>query len=440
MRRLYRVLVVGFFFGLLCIGCMPSVKKELISYHPMQYLNRGMGETVLEKHQHVYDHCVCSCGAVEYLDEDDGTVIVSSMNAKSFPVVDGHITIPATITKNGMVYEVAGLGSSCLKDRTEIVSVSMPDTVRYLGPWCFDGCSNLQTVYLSNNIRVIDMAAFQLCTSLQEMVLPDSVEYISDFAYNHCSSAGNTSLYVPASLTRIGKSKQAPTHMFYDCGTDVFTEFIVEEGNPSYQSIDGILYSKDGTVLVSIPRGKTFQNETYVMPDTVEWLGELSFSRNQNIHTVVLSDSLVVDSGLTREQRAVFTNRGNDLSNACYGYSGVAAYVAKETNPRYSSVDGVLYTKDGTELVAVPMQYAGVLKIPEGVEYWQEDAVCTDVDYFDGIAMDKITEIQIPSTIEGISEDQIETINRLADRYGTKIVVSDGNPWFTVENGYLTYL
>ena len=225
--------------------------------------------------------------------------------------------------------------------------------------------------------------------------------------------------------------------MFYDCGTSTFTEFHVDENNPVYKDIDGVLYTKDGTVLVSIPRGKIFDDATYVMPDTVEWLGELSFSRNQNIRTVVLSDNLVVDGTQTTEQRSVFTNRGNDLPNACYGYSSVSAYEVKQTNSRYSSNEGVLYSKDGSVLIAIPLQYTGVLTVPEGTKVWAEEALCRDIDYFKDIAIDKITEIRIPSTLEEIPEKQLEAVNLLADTYGTKLTVSESNPWFTVSENHL---
>ena len=434
---LYRMTAIVLYFSLFCTACIADTKKTLRKSYGRIFITREE-KRQLEPHEHVYDHCLCVCGDVEYLDKDDKAVILSSSDAEQIPVSDsGHVNIPDTITRDGKEYEVAGLGTACFKDRQDVVSVTMPDTVRYLGWWCFDSCSRLQTVKLSNSIQVIGMAAFQLCSSLSEMELPDSVRIIENFAYNHCSGAQNSSLYLPASLIRMGTDRNAPTHMFYDCGTSIFTEFEVDENNPAYKDIDGVLYTKDGTVLVSIPRGKIFDDATYVMPDAVEWLGELSFSRNQNIRTVVLSDNLVVDAIQTTEQRSVFTNRGNDLSNACYGYSSVSVYEVKQTNPRYLSNEGVRYSKDGSVLIAIPLQYTGVLTVPEGVRVWAEEALCRDIDYFKDIAIDKITEIRIPSTLEEIPEEQVEAVNLLADMYGTKITVSESNPWFTVSEGHL---
>lgn len=394
---------------------------------------------VAGEHIHVYNRCLCSCGEVEFQDEDDRTVILTERDWPLFSVSGEQVTIPEQVEREGKTYTVVGLGPSLFREHTEVTSVICPDTLRYIGRWCFDGCTSLKTINLPDSVERIELAAFQLCTSLESITLPESLTYLGNFAYNHCTSAENTQIQIPASLVQIGDDPKAPAHTFYDCGKDgVFTRFVVADDNPAYRSIDGILYTKDGETLVSVPRGKTFQGQIYELPHTVRYLGELSFSRNRDANTLILSDNMIIDAYQTISQRAAFVNQGNDLSIACYGYSGISAYTAKETNPSYTTIDGLLYDKDVTRLIAIPMQYKGIIKIPEGVRCWCKDALLKDTDYFKDQALNQITEIQIPASLTMIEDGQIETINKLVDMYGTKITVAAENEKLqTDETGYL---
>ena len=399
----------------------------------------GIPSTWSADHVHHYDHCLCSCGKVEFQDEDDGTVILTDSDWAFFSISGGQVTIPKTVQRDGKSYTVAGLGPSLFRGHTEVTSVICPDTLRYIGKWCFDGCTSLKTINLPDSVERIELAAFQLCTSLASIDLPESLTYLGNFAYNHCTSAENTEIVIPASLIQIGDDPKAPAHTFYDCGKDeVFTRFVVADDNPAYRSIDGILYTKDGETLVSIPRGKTFLKQVYELPRTVRYLGELSFSRNTDAVTLILPDSLVIDAYQTAEQRAAFVNRGNDLSVACYGYSGISAYIAKETNPYYQTIDGLLYDKKLTRLIAIPMQYDGVINIPEGVQCWCKDALSVDVDYFKDQALNQITEIRIPASLTVIEDRQIEAVNKLVDIYETEVKVGSGNERLRIdESGHL---
>lgn len=126
---LYRMTVIVLFFSLVCTACVADTKKTLRKSYGRIFITCEEKQQ-LEHHEHVYDHCLCVCGDVEYVDEDDK---LSSSDAKQIPVSDsGYVRIPDTITRDGKEYEVVGLGTACFKDRQDVVSVTMPDTVRYL--------------------------------------------------------------------------------------------------------------------------------------------------------------------------------------------------------------------------------------------------------------------------------------------------------------------
>lgn len=394
---------------------------------------------------HIYDGIICrKCYSWISVNDNQNVILLNSYIAKENNIsLTGNVIIPEIVVHNGKKYKVGGIGynvfisSGLFKDNKDVISVTLPDSCKYIQPFAFDNCSNLRHIYLNNGLIYIGDAAFQLCSGLEEINIPDSVEFIGDFAFNHCVSLKNTSIKLPSALLSLGKHYHYPAHMFYDCGTDNFSSFVINH-NTKYTTNNGILYTGDMKTLVNIPNGVKFTNSVYNMPDSIINLGELSFSRNKNIDTVIISDNLIVDDSLTDEEKNTYLNYGNDLSRACYGYSSVSKYETKETNQKYTSVNGILYSKDMLQLVAIPNNYSGEIVVPEGVTTWNNQALWTDmIDYFSGISINKITKIVIPSSMISISENQIEGINKISELYGTIIEVSSENPNFTVENNKL---
>ena len=350
----------------------------------------------------------------------------------------GDVVIPSEITYKGESYEIIGIGYALCYGNKSITSVTLPDTIKYIGSHAFDYCENMVSCNLPDGLVSIGTAAFQCCFSLKHIDLPDSIKTIGNFAFNHCSGADNSSIRIPSSIELLGKYPEAPAHMFYDCGTDAFTEFEIGENKNGYLVQDGILYARNGKTLVSIPRGKTFENGIFEIPDMVENLGELSFSRNENIHTVVISDNMLITGEATEKEQISYNNTGNQLSTACYVYADVTKYQTKDSNKNYVSRDGVLYTKDLGTVVAIPNKYDGILDIPESTTAWQKEALWTDVDDFKDLAFNRISEVHIPASMESINEGQVTAVNKIADYYGTRIYVADGNRNYEVDgSGHL---
>lgn len=404
-----------------CLICHEIINKEVISA------------------SHNYNGIFCvDCKKVENINEENRTIMFTrTIAAENNIDLTGDVVIPEKVIVNGIEYTVSGIYDYMFSGSKTLTSITLPNTIRYIGVLAFNNCSALESINLNDGLLYIDKGAFQLCTKLTDIKIPDSVMYIGDFAFNHCSSINIETLKLPNSLVQLGKYYRYNAHMFYDFGTSIFSEFIIDDKNQFYKTDDGILYTRDGKTLVSIPRGKMFDNNTFIMPDSVTNLCELSFSRNTNINTLVLSDNLIVDEFVTTEEKEIYLNIGNDLSIACYGYSNVQKYETKESNNNYKSYNGILYSKDMTELIAIPNHYNGIIDIPEGVEKWNSEAIWNMIEYFKDKAFNKITKIIIPSSMIEIPKEQMDTINLLAKTYGTKIEVSSLNPVFYIYKNQL---
>ena len=84
-------------------------------------------------------------------------------------------------------------------------------------------------------------------------------------------------LYIPKNVSFITPSALN--------GLLFLSEIIVDEDNPYFRSIDGILYTKDGKKLVSCPPGKA--NEVLKIPSGTEVIGENSFENSLAVRVEV---------------------------------------------------------------------------------------------------------------------------------------------------------
>lgn len=89
------------------------------------------------------------------------------------------------------------------------------------------------------------------------------------------------------------------------------------------------------------------------------------------------------DLGSAVEEIEIPVNITNIQSGAFAGLSNLGWIEADAANPAYVTVDGVLYTADGTVLLAFPAAWTGTFQVPESVKSFAESA-------FDGTNLEGI--------------------------------------------------
>ena len=117
----------------------------------------------------------------------------------------GHITIPETVTYNGMTYTVTGIGDYAFSSQYSpyaIRSISIPKTVKTIGSSSFYNCDGLISITFPISIRTIDDCAFDDCDGLTSVTIPDSVNSISSNAFYSCDNLN--SIVFGKSVTSIG--------------------------------------------------------------------------------------------------------------------------------------------------------------------------------------------------------------------------------------------
>ena len=160
-----------------------------------------------------------------------------------------------------------------------INKVVIEEGVTAISGTAFNGCG-MTAIEIADSVTTIGNFAFMDCCNLTEAVLPENLTEISNYAFEGCSALKK--ITIPASLTAVG---HAP---FYGC-TEL-TEIIVAEENTGYVSVDGVLYDKDMTCLISYPCGKTATN--YSIPDGVTIIGDGAFGGAPDLINVEIPDSV----------------------------------------------------------------------------------------------------------------------------------------------------
>lgn len=154
------------------------------------------------------------------------------------------LAIPANVVKVGdYAFEYTGL---------KYLDVS---NVTDFGKSVFRYSENLETVTLNAKLSKITSGMFFGCTGLNTLDIPSTVVVFEGDSF---VSTALTGIDIPANVVSIGVNAFS--------GMNNLQEFNVDPSNPSYYTEDGCLYTSQN-VLLGVPAGKTFENDTFVVPE-----------------------------------------------------------------------------------------------------------------------------------------------------------------------------
>jgi hypothetical protein len=226
---------------------------------------------------------------------------------------------------------VTSIGKSAFYDCTGLTSVTIPDSVTSIGEYAFRGCTSLTSITIPNSVTTIGLWAFYRCTSLTSVTIPDSVTSIGEQAFAFTKL---TSVTVPNSVISIG------LWAFIPC--DSLTAINVDVVHTVYSSVDGVLYSKDQTVLVTYPAGKTAVS--FTIPDSVTSIGEGAFGVCTNLTSVTIPNSVISIGEWAFEEctnltsvtfEGTISSSGFDVK--AFGASGVPWYIGDLRDKFYAT-------------------------------------------------------------------------------------------------------
>ena len=185
--------------------------------------------------------------------------------------------------------------------------------------------ANIRSTYtIPNGVQIIHNNAFDDTENLTSVVIPEGVISIGSSSF---SNSGITAITIPSTTTELGEN------LFSFC--DNLTAINVADGNPNYMSTNGVLYAENGTKLLECPAGKTGD---LVIPEGVTSIANGALMNLSNITSINIPSTL--------------TNFGtNHYFDGCFALTTIN--VANDSTT-YKSINGILYSKDGTTCLYYP--------------------------------------------------------------------------------------
>jgi len=254
-------------------------------------------------------------------------------------------------------------------------------------------------------------------TNLRSFTLPESLQEIGYVAFD--GTYNLTEITIPSGVSEIDLAA------FVYCGLQ---NIYVEADNPYYTSVDGVLFTKDMSLLHTYPGRKEGSGE-YTVPDGVT-----------DVTSTVMSLSYIRKLNLPASVERLCA-AGTGASSSAW----LREICVAEDNPHMTSIDGILYSKDVTELLWYPNRHSNtVYTVPETVEhiygssFWWisnlQTVIFNDKMSVDGFLQwgDTLKAVYFPGDVPVWLSDACRSVRNQATLYYPK-----GNPTWT--DGSMTY-
>lgn len=265
---------------------------------------------------------------------------------------------------------LTSIGDYAFYQCQEFSTIELPVSLTKIGVCSFEQC-NLTSISLPGNLNEIKEGAFTNCLYLESIEIPNGVSSIERYAFSSCPIR---SVYIPSSVTNLAGE------IFWECRE--LASINVDEENPNYCSVHGVVYTKDMTELLVCP--PNYQGAKYTIPNSVTAIRTRAFS-GCKFESITLPDNLTKIEGRAFEscRNLTFVKLPESLSTI-----EDDAFVDCSSLPIN---DGVRYAD--TYLVKAADKTNSVYTIKEGTKWIANDAFayCTN-----------LTSIYIPNSVISI--------------------------------------
>ena len=186
--------------------------------------------------------------------------------------------------------------------------VALCDGKLYIADAGYSGTApRMYSLYEASAFSEDDGVLYQYDGFDDNIVIPDNITAIGESGenvfYYSCNKDSISSISIPASVTYISNVAFA--------GLKKLSNLSVASGNPVYKSIDGIIYTKDGKAIYTVPNNKSSKLSSVIIPASVKSIGDYAFY-NDSCQLIVLSKDAIL---------------GNNAAPNCtiIGYAGSTA-------------------------------------------------------------------------------------------------------------------
>ncbi|NYT15936.1 MAG: leucine-rich repeat protein [Methanomassiliicoccales archaeon] len=258
----------------------------------------------------------------------------------------GAIIIPDEIGG----YPVTIIGDRSFQNNANITSLTIPSSVDLIGEWAFDSCtalisveivgsgstivgsfafqrSSVESVTIGNGVMSLEERAFAVCSHLTSVIIEEGLVNIGCAAF-YASTL--VSIDLPSTVMTISSNEDDFRAMGVFSQCYELTAINVDEDNPAFTSLDGVLYDKSMSKLLVYPLGRP--NVSFTVPETVTTIENCSFYLSLHLVSLTIPgnvlainysafsfsaalESVVIENGLT--------NIGEYAFSSCYELTSV---------------------------------------------------------------------------------------------------------------------
>ena len=245
-------------------------------------------------------------GAYDYDLLYDGTVSITSLT-----VVEAYLVIPSEIDGR----KVTRIAEGAFRDRTELISVTIPSSVLYIEPSAFYGCTNLKEINIQANITRIEKYTFYNCIAVERIELPSSVTYIDEYAF--CGCANLKTVVLSQNITAIGQYAFCNCVSLTEISLPQNVTQISEGAFFGCKQLRSISFGTSVTFIGASAFGRCEALTEFTVPESVTEIGAQAFFSCKNLTVITICSS--------------YTTIGINAFQGCpnlivYVLSGSAAY------------------------------------------------------------------------------------------------------------------
>ena len=275
---------------------------------------------------------------VEKIDEGTSDIVYElNSDGESYSAVAYNGSDTRVIVPNGYLhYPVTSIK---MLSSTVINEIIVGKYVTKIHDEAFVGCDNLISVSLPDSLISIGFKSFAMCEKLKDLSIPQNVSSIGLGAFFGCKSLESIN---------------------------------VSSDNVTYKSVEGVLFDFNLTTLLLYPSSKL--GDSYTIPSSVSIIGRLAFIDVSNLRSIDVSgiQEILPENFIscTNMERIIFGEVINYISDTILiDMPNLKEIIVDNNNASYTSIDGVLYNKEMTELIKYPSNKVDErFEVPKTVE------------------------------------------------------------------------